>query len=67
MPYLGQLYNLQGVLKSENDPVLNDLDLFDLGKVRMMPAAAAKTTKNPLRLATIASAKTQIPYVALRG
>ena len=28
--YLGQLYNLQDVLRSENDTVLNDLDSFDL-------------------------------------
>ena len=52
-PYLGQLYNLQDVLKSENDPVLNDLDSFDLVKAGLMPAAAAKISKNPLRLATI--------------
>lgn len=52
-PYLGQLYNLQDVLKSENDPVLNDLDSFDLVKAGLMPAAAAKIAKNPFRLATI--------------
>jgi len=52
-PYLGQLYNLQDALKSENDPVLNDLDSFDLVKAGLMPAAAAKIAKNPLRLATI--------------
>ena len=52
-PYLGQLYNLQDVLKSENDPVLNDLDSFDLVKAGLMPAAAANIAKKPLRLATI--------------
>ena len=52
-PYLEQLYNLQEVLKSENDPVLSDLDLSDLVKAGLMPAAAAKIAKNPLRLATI--------------
>ena len=52
-PYLGQIYNLQDVLKSENDPVLNDLDSFDLVKAGLMPAAAAKIAKNPLRLGTI--------------
>ena len=57
-PYLGQLYNLQDVLKSENDPVLNDLDSFDLVKAGLMPAAAAKIDKNPLRLATIGA----LPY-----
>ena len=52
-PYLGQLSNLRDVLKSENDPILNDLDSFDLIKAGLMPAAAAKIGKNPLRLATI--------------
>ena len=52
-PYLGQLNNLQDVLKSENDPVLNDLDSFDLVKAGLMPPAAAKIAKKPLRLATI--------------
>jgi len=52
-PYLGQLNNLQDVLKTENDPVLNDLDSFDLVKAGLMPSAAAKIAKKPLRLATI--------------
>lgn len=52
-PYLGQLYKLQDVLKSENDPVLNDLDSFDLVKAGLMTAAAAKVAKASLRLATI--------------
>jgi len=52
-PYLGQLYKLQDVLKSENDPVLNDLDSFDLVKAGLMTPAAAQLAKNPLKLATI--------------
>ena len=52
-PYLGKLYNLQDVLKSENDPVLNDFDSFDLVKAGLMPTAAANIGRNPLRLATI--------------
>ena len=52
-PYLGQLSNLQDVLKSENDPILNDLDSFDLVRAGVVTAAAAKMSKNPLRLATI--------------
>jgi len=40
-------------LKSENDPVLNDLDSSDLFKAGLAPVAGAKTAKNPLRLATI--------------
>ena len=53
MLYLGQLYNLQNVLKLENDTVLNNLDSFDLVKAGLLPAAAAKIAKNLLRLATI--------------
>ena len=52
-PYLGQLYNLQDVLKSENNPVLDDLGSIDLVKAGLMPTAAATIAKNPLRLATI--------------
>jgi len=52
-PYLGQLYNLQEILKSENDPVLNDLDWFDLVKAGLMPATDAGEAKSSLRLATI--------------
>ena len=52
-PYLGQLYNLQDVLKSENDPILNDLDSIDLAKAGLAPAMTVRTAKNPLRLATI--------------
>lgn len=52
-PYLGQLSKLQDVLKSDNDPVLNDLDSFDLVKAGLISSAAAKITKKQLRLATI--------------
>ena len=52
-PYLGQLSNLQDVLKADNDPILNDLDSFDLVRAGLVTAAAAKTSRNPLKLATI--------------
>ena len=52
-PYLGQLANLQDVLKADNDPVLNDLDSFDLIRAGLVTTAAAKTSKSPLKLATI--------------
>ncbi|KAJ6619752.1 P-loop containing nucleoside triphosphate hydrolase protein [Mycena sp. CBHHK59/15] len=52
-PYLGQLQELQSVLASENDPVLNDLDSYDLVKAGLLPPASAQISKQPLRLATI--------------
>ncbi|KAJ6531790.1 P-loop containing nucleoside triphosphate hydrolase protein [Mycena capillaripes] len=52
-PYLGQLQELQTVLGEENDPVLNDLDSYDLINAGLLPAASAKISKRPLRLATI--------------
>ncbi|KAH7925247.1 P-loop containing nucleoside triphosphate hydrolase protein [Leucogyrophana mollusca] len=52
-PYLGQLYNLREALKTDNDPVLNDLDSFDLVRAGLLSAAAANVSKRRIRLATI--------------
>ncbi|KAF8877918.1 P-loop containing nucleoside triphosphate hydrolase protein [Infundibulicybe gibba] len=52
-PYLGQLRNLAESLKKDNDPILNDLDSFDLVKAGLLPAATAQDAKKPIRLATI--------------
>ena len=52
-PYLGQLRALQEALKKDNDPVLNDLDSFDLVRAGMLSPSAAKLNKKPIRLATI--------------
>lgn len=52
-PYLGQLRLLFDVLQTENDPVLNDLDSYDLVRAGLMPAATAKAQRNPLRISTI--------------
>ncbi|KAF7312269.1 hypothetical protein MIND_00239900 [Mycena indigotica] len=52
-PYLGQLGELQSVLKAENDPVLNDLDSYDLVRAGLLPAASAKGSRGKLRIATI--------------
>lgn len=52
-PYLGQLRKLQDELRAETDPVLNDLDSYDLIRAGLLTPGAAKTTKQKLRLATI--------------
>lgn len=52
-PYLGQLHKLQSTLKKDNDPVLNDLDSFDLVRAGLLSPADAKMSKKPIRLATI--------------
>jgi len=52
-PYLGQLRKLQHELEADNDPVLNDLDSYDLIRAGLLTPGAAKTTKRKLRLATI--------------
>ncbi|KZT00352.1 P-loop containing nucleoside triphosphate hydrolase protein [Laetiporus sulphureus 93-53] len=52
-PYLGQLFLLQEKLREETDPVLNDLDSFDLVRAGLIPEATAELAKKPLRLATI--------------
>lgn len=52
-PYLGQLHRLQEVLRKDNDPILNDLDSFDLVRAGLLSEGAAKIAKKPIRLATI--------------
>ena len=52
-PYLGQLHRLRGALKEDNDPILNDLDNYELVKAGLVTPADAKLAKKPIRLATI--------------
>lgn len=52
-PYLGQLRLLYDVLQTENDPVLNDLDSYDLVRAGLMPQATAKASRTKLRISTV--------------
>lgn len=52
-PYLGQLHLLRNELAKENDPVLNDLDSFDLVQAGLMVAASAAHNKRPIKISTI--------------
>ena len=52
-PYVAQLRLLYDVLGRENDPVLNDLDSYDLVRAGLMPEATAKQLKRPLRISTV--------------
>ena len=52
-PYPGQLRELQKGLRETNDPVLNDLDSYDLVRAGLVSESSAKMTKKPIRLATI--------------
>lgn len=52
-PYLGQLHKLRSALKEENDPILNDLDSYELVKAGLVDPADAKLAKKPIRLATV--------------
>lgn len=54
-PYLGQLHRLREALRKEasTDPVLNDLDSYDLVRAGLMSTGAAKLAKKSIRLATI--------------
>lgn len=52
-PYLGQLSLLRQELAKENDPVLNDMDSFDLIRAGFLSPASASQTKQPLRLSTV--------------
>ncbi|TFK71611.1 P-loop containing nucleoside triphosphate hydrolase protein [Pluteus cervinus] len=54
-PYLGQLRLLKTTLQGQQgiDPILSDLDSFDLIRAGLLSPAAAKVSKKTLRLATI--------------
>lgn len=52
-PYLGQLSLLRRRLSQENDPVLNDLDSFDLVKAGLLSPVTAHHKKRPINISTI--------------
>jgi superfamily I DNA and/or RNA helicase len=54
-PYLGQLRAIMDALKKlqYSDPVLSDLDSYDLVRAGLMSEARAKSVKKQIRLATI--------------
>jgi len=52
-PYLGQLRLLRDQLAKDNDPILNDLDSFDLIKAGLFVDTRSKNMKPSLRLSTI--------------
>lgn len=52
-PYLGQLRLLRDQLMVENDPVLNDLDSYDLVRAGLLSEAGANVSKRPIHISTI--------------
>lgn len=62
-PYLGQLNLLRQELAKENDPVLNDLDSFDLIKAGLMTFASTAPSKRPIRLSTIGKSIKSSNYI----
>jgi len=52
-PYLGQLQLLQKALSEDCDPVLNDMDSFDLVRAGLLPAVSAQSSKKKIKLCTI--------------
>ena len=52
-PYLGQLRLLHQHLSDEHDPVLNDLDSFDLVRAGLIHSANTDAGKSKLRISTI--------------
>lgn len=62
-PYLAQLRLMIDVLSKENDPVLNDLDSYDLVRAGLLPAATARAQKSQLRMSTIGKFNT---YTSVR-
>lgn len=56
-PYLGQLSLLRHILSKTNDPLLNDLDSYDLLKAGLLSQASANHSKRSIRLSTIGKCK----------
>lgn len=52
-PYLGQLNLLKKELEKAYDPVLNDIDAFELIKAGLMSPATASISKRPIRLSSV--------------
>ncbi|KAH8103941.1 P-loop containing nucleoside triphosphate hydrolase protein [Cristinia sonorae] len=52
-PYLGQLQKIRQALKKDNDPILNDLDSYELIRAGLFNPGEASMNKKPIRLATI--------------
>ncbi|KAK6496366.1 hypothetical protein TWF481_002391 [Arthrobotrys musiformis] len=52
-PYLGQLCVLRGALSKDNDPVLNDLDSFELIRAGLLSPAGADVGKRQIKISTI--------------
>jgi hypothetical protein len=56
-PYLGQLSLLRQTLSKTNDPVLNDLDSYDLVQAGLLSQASANHSKRAIKLSTIGKYK----------
>jgi superfamily I DNA and/or RNA helicase len=52
-PYLGQLKLLRDELSTGNDPILNDLEKFDLVRASLLSDLGSKSSKPSLRIFTI--------------
>ncbi|KAF3919193.1 hypothetical protein AA313_de0200271 [Arthrobotrys entomopaga] len=52
-PYLGQLCVLRDTLSRDNDPVLNDLDSFELIRAGLLSPAGADVGKKKIKISTI--------------
>ncbi|EPS44029.1 hypothetical protein H072_1969 [Dactylellina haptotyla CBS 200.50] len=52
-PYLGQLCVLRDALSKDNDPVLNDLDSFELIRAGLLSPAGADVGKRQIKISTI--------------
>ena len=66
-PYLGQLRLLLDELGKDNDPVLNDLDSYDLVRAGLMPAASASLQKPRIRISTIGKRRRMTANIPLNA
>ncbi|KAJ4366237.1 hypothetical protein N0V83_007873 [Neocucurbitaria cava] len=52
-PYLGQLFLLLRTLSKDNDPILNDLDSYELIRAGLLTPAGGNVSKRNIRISTI--------------
>lgn len=61
-PYLGQLNLLRQELAKDNDPVLNDLNSFDLVSAGFISPASAAQQRHPINISTIGKCSVSLEH-----
>ena len=63
VPYLGQLYRLVQMISTDNDPILNDFDSYELMRAGLLSSAWADTSKKKIKISTIGTKNSLHVYI----